>query len=120
MRRFVPAMVAGAMAVSFSALTFAQNTRDNVHYNIHQKGAQNTSTDVLQSGTQNQSAIGSGNQQSQQYGKGNSASQGSSSAGAGNEHNRQYGDSDRQDKGKHKGWSKNRKDDDDRQSRNER
>ena len=45
---------------------------------------------------------------------------GSSSAGAGNEHNRQYGDSDRQDKGKHKGWSKNRKDDDDRQSRNER
>ena len=52
MRRFVPAMVAGVMAVSFSALTFAQNTRDNVHYNIHQKGEQNTS----QTGSANESA----------------------------------------------------------------
>ena len=58
MRRFAPMLVGGVMAVSFSALAFAQNTRDNVHYNIHQKGEQNSS----QTGTGNQSSQVSGDQ----------------------------------------------------------
>jgi hypothetical protein len=88
------------------------------------QGDQNQTTQqgeqsVYQSGKQNQSAQGSGNQQSQQYGSGNSNEQ--TGRTAANEHNRQYGNSgtgasargERHDKGKHKGWYKNKKEDND-------
>ena len=73
-------VLSGAMAISFSTLGFAQGSattttdkKDNVHYNIHQRGEQNTS----QSGSGNQSSqvLGSDNQtsQTQQQGAGNSS-----------------------------------------------
>src|SRR5512145_634828 len=43
-RKLLPVVLTGAMAVSFSTLAQdADKTRDNVHYNIHQRGDQNTS-----------------------------------------------------------------------------
>jgi hypothetical protein len=139
MRNLKPILAGSILAASFSTLAFAQDTRDNTHYNIHQKGEQNTSqtgdssqsnqvsgsdnttSNTQQSGTQNQSATGSGNQQSQQSGSGNNAAldsgPGSASAGASSDSDRygrgdRYGKSDdeRHDNGKHKGWSKNGKD----------
>jgi hypothetical protein len=98
------------MAVSFSTLAQdADKSRDNVHYNIHQRGDQNTSQ------------YGSGNQSSQVYGSGHQSSQDSTWSQA-NEQNRQRGsasagasaDEDRDqrenrsrqhtNKGWHKGW----------------
>jgi len=174
-RKLLSAMVCGAMAVSFSQLAAAQystsgkSDRDNIHYNIHQRGDQSTSqigdqnqssqisgdsnqvtqqsgdsntsatlgtgntatvqggTDntssattqsgagntaggtVAQSGTQNQSAIGTGNQQSQQSGSNLSSNQ-ASTLGSENVQNRQYGMErseearESHNKGKHKGW----------------
>ena len=118
MRNLKPMLVGGILAASFSTLALAQNTRDNTHYNIHQKGEQNTS----QTGDASQSAqqYGSGNEQSQQSGSDNSAAQnkgsGSASAGASVDNDRRergdrYGKSDdRRDNGQHRGWSKNKKD----------
>ena len=137
MHNLKPMLVGSILAASFSTLAFAQNTRDNVHYNIHQKGEQNTSqtgdsnqaaqnygsgnaSATEQSGSQNQNATGTGIQQSEQYGSKNSSAQnegsGSASAGASTDSDRhgkgdRYGKSDeRHDNGKHKGWSKNGKD----------
>src|SRR5437899_507006 len=63
MRKFAPVLLTGVMAASFSMAAFAQNTRDNIHYNIHQKGEQNSSQ------------TGDGNQSSQVYGSGNQTTQ---------------------------------------------
>jgi hypothetical protein len=120
MRNFKPMLVGGVMAASFSALAFAQSTKDNTHYNIHQKGEQNSS----QTGDSSQSAqtYGSGNTTSntQQYGSGDNSAldsgPGSASAGASTDRDHgkgdRYGKSDdeRHDNGKHEGWSKNGKD----------
>jgi hypothetical protein len=81
-RKLLPAVLSGAMAVSFSTLAFAQGTattettkerKDNVHYNIHQRGDQASS----QIGSDNQSSqiSGSGNQVNQQSGEQNAATQ---------------------------------------------
>jgi hypothetical protein len=127
-RKFLPVVLSGAVAVSFSTLAFAQSSattttdeKDNIHYNIHQRGEQNTSqygsgnqssqvlgsdnqtsqaqqqgagntsTTTTQSGTQNQSAVGTGNQQSQQMGSGHTSSQDSTWSEK-NAQNRQSGD----------------------------
>ena len=137
MRKLKPMLVGGILAASVSTLAFAQNTRDNIHYNIHQSGDQNTSqtgdsnqaaqnygsgnaSATEQSGSLNQNATGTANQQNQQYGSDNAAAQnegsGSASAGASRDSDRhergdRYGSSDeRHDNGKHKGWFKNGKD----------
>jgi hypothetical protein len=121
MRNLKPILAGSILAASFSTLAFAQDTRDNTHYNIHQKGEQNTS----QTGDSSQSnqVSGSDNTTSntQQSGSGNNAAldsgPGSASAGASSDSDRhgrsdRYGKSDdeRHDNGKHKGWSKNGKD----------
>ena len=113
--KVLPAVLSALMAVSFSQIAAAQPEQAGATV-IHQRGTQNSSQigsdnqstqvygsenqtttqsgegstagNTVQSGEQNQSAVGSGNQQSQQYGNGNRSEQGN--------------------KGKHKGWEKNR------------
>ena len=71
MRKLFPAILCGAM-VSFSQIAFsAANDKDNIHYNIHQRGDQTTS----QIGDQNQSSQVSGdnNQVTQQSGDANTS-----------------------------------------------
>ena len=121
MRKLLPAVLSGAVAVSFSTLVFAQSTtttdatkerKDNIHYNIHQRGDQSSSQ------------IGSGNQSSQISGSGNAATQQSSqdstwseknaqnrqsadasaSAGASADDDEERKNKSKQNKGWHKGW----------------
>ena len=111
MRKVLPVIFSGAMAVSFSTLAFAQSTtttqpekdsKDNVHYNIHQRGDQSSS----QIGTGNQSSqvSGSDNQVSQQAGSGHQSSQDSTWTQK-NAQNRQSGENRQHaNKGWHKGW----------------
>ena len=72
-RKLIPTVICSAVLAAFGPATVAQttpysdnNTRDNIHYNIHQRGDQNTS----QTGTNNQSSqiLGSDNQVNQQSG----------------------------------------------------
>ena len=79
----------------------------------------NVSPNVDPQGVQNGTQLGTGNQQSQQYGSDNVNRQNGGTAR--NEHNRQWGnaaggasaqgDEERHDNGLHKGWSKNGKQD---------
>ena len=114
MRKFLPVVLSGAMAVSFSQIAFAQTTYpdsnpsdNNTRYNIHQRGDQNST----QFGTSNQSSQieGSGNQVTQQgsdntststnqSGSGNTAAtttqqgtQNQSAVGEGNQQSQQMG-----------------------------
>ena len=73
MRKLIPTVICSAVIAAFGQAAVAQTTtysdndrRDNIHYNIHQRGDQNTS----QTGSNNQSSQiqGSGNQVSQQSG----------------------------------------------------
>jgi len=72
-RKLIPTVICSAVLAAFGPAAVAQttpysdnNTRDNIHYNIHQRGDQNTS----QTGTNNQSSqiLGSDNQVNQQSG----------------------------------------------------
>jgi len=72
-RKLIPTVICSAVMAAFGPAAVAQTTpysdnnqRDNIHYNIHQRGDQNTS----QTGSNNQSSqiLGSGNQVNQQSG----------------------------------------------------
>src|SRR6185503_15443460 len=72
-RKLIPTVICSAVIAAFGAAAVAQTTpysdrnqRDNIHYNIHQRGDQNTS----QTGSNNQSSqiTGSDNQVNQQSG----------------------------------------------------
>ena len=107
MRKFLPVVLSGAMAVSFSQIAFAQTTYsdsnpsdNNTRYNIHQRGDQNST----QFGTDNQSSQieGSGNQVNQRDGE---AAGGTS---AGDDDDDRRGNRGKGNKGKNtnKGWHK--------------
>ena len=73
MRKLIPTMICSAVIAAFGQAAVAQTTpysdnnqRDNIHYNIHQRGDMNTS----QTGSNSQSSqiLGSDNQVNQQSG----------------------------------------------------
>ena len=102
MKKLLPVVLSGFMAVSFSQLAAAQSVGAGV------RGPADTGADVNinnQHGTQNSSTIGSGNQTSQTIGSGNqttqqgsdststqqSGTQNQSAVGSGNQQTQQYG-----------------------------